>query len=178
MARTLTSGQAAEVAKTVTKPGYLIEIGYSVPARYSTRATQQWRGVTWLAADVRLQGIAVDGRAQSGPITIQIGNADRAIATMIMVESAADKRIRVWSLYGDAAPADTDPIEIFNGFGDAGVMSGDGRYAAIRAYRSSGARRTMPRDRMTPENGFTNLTPAGTVIEWDGERFTLEAEDG
>ena len=172
--RTLTSAVTSAAALTVTAPGYLVEISFATPLRYSTRGTLTWDSKTWTAYDVRVSGIAWDGASSGLTGSLAIGNADLAIGQSVLSEGVAGRAIKVWAIYGDS-PAASDPVLVFDGIGDGATIPEVGA-VTIDLQQSGGTTQFCPRTYLTPEAGFSFLPTPGQIVVWDGETVRLDAE--
>lgn len=177
MTRTVTSAVDASIAAGVSTAGYLVEIGFAATYRGSTRGNVTWRGYIYAGADIVVRGIGSEARNGARPALV-IGNADLAIGALVLGEGVSARWVKVWQLYGEA-PADLDPIEVFSGSVEAPTLAGDGSSVTLTLSPAAGGSTLyVPRDYMSVESGYANLTPPGTVIKWRGEKYRLEAEGG
>lgn len=168
--RTLSTPTQTEIAKTYTDPGYLVEIAFSTVVRLSSRADVSWNGSTWLASNVRVDGLSSDGQgAQTGVLTL--GNADNVFGALVLNEGVAGRAIKVWKFY-DGATAAADPVQVFSGWGDeAEIGLTEVRISLVSESLES---LSSPRNFINKANGFNHLPPAGTIINWGGQAYRLE----
>ena len=170
--RTLSAALLAELGATVTRPGYLIDIAFSVPLRLSTIGDVIFDGASYVAADATVSGVAWDaGGGQRGRLVL--GNADLAIGTLVLDEGIADRGIVITAVYAGAL-AVADAVVVFDGVGDtASIDPGSGKVSIELAQQ--GRRTTYcPRRTISAATGFRHLQPAGTRIAFGGEIYTLE----
>jgi hypothetical protein len=173
MPRTLSTSTAAETVKRITTPGYLIEILFAVPVRFSTRGTQVWRGNTWTQRDVKIQGLGIDASQSNQSGRLIFDDTDNAITALIDNEGIADRAINAWQFWG-AALADADPVQIFGGVGDATDWP-DEKSVVVSVEQGGASSLYSPRAYITAELGFSALPAPGQIINWNGENFELVA---
>lgn len=154
----------AGVEKTVTTPGWLVEIVWSTILRLSSRGDQAWAGYSWIGG--RLGEVKI---GQSG--SLDIINSDLAYSALVLNEGAADIGCRVWKFYADN-PGDDDPVLMFDGVLDGADIAGD----KVRLALAQDNSRTLysPRRFIGPGTGFNHLRPAGSRFTWGGQTITLE----
>ncbi|HSW83532.1 MAG TPA: hypothetical protein VLH12_08660 [Usitatibacter sp.] len=167
MTRALSTATAAAVAKTVTEPGHLLQIGLSFLVRYSSRGDVHWNGVDWIAANLRV-GQLQEKADGSVALTVTVGNTDLAFGALCLAEPPQEKDVAVWAFYEGATGA-TDPVQIFGGVIQECAIS----EAAVTLMLASDNQNTLaiPRRRITRDTGFTRLLPSGRVIEFGGVRY-------
>jgi len=177
MSRTLTAALSAELAADRTTPAYLVEILFSTPLRLSSRSTLTWNGNTWISRDLRIQGLRYDvGTAQQSG-NLVLGDLDGSVTVLILREGVAGRAINVWKFYG-AAPAPADPVQIFQGAGDAAAMDEKSAGVNISLVQRSARELYAPRRFMTRATGFSILPVPGRIISFNGENFKLERDRG
>ncbi len=169
MPRTVSATTDAELKAPVTRPHYLVYIGFSTPLYLSSRGDTSWNGQSWQASDIVIQGLSPDKRTGE----ILIGNTDLSIGQTILSEGIADRVIQIFEVHG---PNVDDGELLFDGYGGGCII--DERWAHIRLRWSSQAAMFSPRILACKENGFNHLPPGGTKISWDGAIYTLEVKDG
>ena len=54
MSRPVSTAHGTALAETLTRPLYLVELGFPVPVRLSSRETTTWNSLLWTAASFRL----------------------------------------------------------------------------------------------------------------------------
>lgn len=175
MSRTTTSAVDAAIAADRREPGYLVEIGFPVPYRCSTRGDQNWAGIPFVGADLRLSGFGA-AAAAAATSELSFGVGDGTIAALVLNYGVARKTVKVWQFY-EGALASADPVLIHSGLADTVRMAGDGSRLSIMCPSDAGTKFT-PRNYMTVETGYTNLTTPGTRIPWGNAVYVFEAEDG
>lgn len=172
--RTLSTPTQTEVDKTSTSPGYLVEIGFSTTVRISSRADVSWNGSTWLASDVQIEGIGSDGQgSQTGSLTL--GNTDNVFGALVLNEGVAGRAIKIWAFY-EGAIAAADPVQVFSGWGDEAEIG----LTEVRISLVSESLQSLisPRRFINKASGFNHLPSAGTIINWGGQAYKLEAARG
>ena len=167
--RALTAALLTELGLSVTRPGYLVQIGYSTVLRLSTMGTISWAGQTWAAANVKVSGISQDGNgAASG--SLQLGNTDGAYGALVLTEGAADVPLTVWACYAGAT-ASGDPVLLADCVADGAEIDAE-KVTLTLAPQKNGTLHS-PRVFISKPT-FNFLQPAGTKIVAGGETFTLE----
>ena len=166
--QTLTPALLAELGLTVTRPGYLIELGYSTTLRLSTMGAVSWGGNVWAAADVRVSGVGQNGSA-SNSASLQLGNTDDGFGALILNEGASEIAAKIWVCY---AGATGDPVQVFDGVTDGAEI--DSNKVTLALMAQGNATLYSPRTFINKASGFNYLQPAGTKIYFGGETFILE----
>ena len=159
---------ADDLRGDVTAPGYLLELTLgSTALRFSTRGQIQWNGQTW-DRDMIVENI----REISGGgvlASAKLNDWDGDIAALML---AADPRGAV--------------ARLFVGNDDQFITRMDGELIEVEEIgpeisiaMSSAGRMLLetPRIRLGPPF-FDYVTPAGTIIDWNGERIILEGMNG
>lgn len=164
--RTLADAIATEVALTYTRPGYLLEFGFSTPIRISTLGTLAWDGHTWLGGQkVDVQGL---GWSMSATPRVAIGNLDLAFGAVVLGEGAADKSVKIWAVY---AGAPDDAVPLFDGVADMAEV-GD---MVVMTLAQRGSRTLYsPRRFVGPSAGVNHLRPENTRITLGGATYVLQ----
>ena len=173
--RTLASTLLDALAQPVTQPGYLVEILFATPFRVSSRGNINWGGNSWGAFDFKVSGLGVDGSTSSQSGSLTFGNDDHLMSALVLNEGVAGRTIHVWKFSGEA-PEDADPINIFSGIGDD--VQGNPSQGELTINLTQEGAQTLfcPRRRITADQGFNFLPPAGTLIVWNTETYQLESD--
>jgi hypothetical protein len=142
-----------DTSAPVTRPGYLIEIGFAPVRYFSTRGLQSWSGHTWVSS-----GWVFSGQQLTLP------GGDPSMTQLILSQGVVGRVVRVWLFYGEVA-TDTNTELTFSG-----VI--DGAPALINDVRLTLFDRAMaimyaPRQRFRPELGFSVLPQKGLRIDWN-----------
>ncbi len=165
--KTLTPALLAELALSVTRPGYLIELGYSTTLRLSTMGDISYGSYNWAAADAKLSGIGADGKG-SNTARLALGNTDGAYGALVLNEGAADIACTIYACY---AGAPTDAVQLFAGVTDGADISEHTVTLTLSAQRN----KTLYCPRVfISKPTFNYLQPAGSKIVWGAETFVLE----
>lgn len=171
--RALTSAINTATSTTVTTPAYLVEIGFSVVLRLSSRNDQSWGGQTWTGGRIgKVSGLSWDGKGQQSG-ALEIINSDLAYSALVLNEGVADRPVRIWKFYGDN-PAASDPVAVFDGVADEAEISQD--RVRITLAGENAQTLSSPRRFIGAATGFNHLAPAGTKITWNNEIYTLERD--
>jgi hypothetical protein len=172
--RTLSAPTESATELTITRPGWLVEIGFNTPLRLSSRDDQTWNSQTWIGGRIkRLSGLSSDGSGiQRG--TLELINTDLVYSALVLGEGIADKTVKIWKFYGDN-PAAGDPVAVFDGAADDADIGPD----AVRITLTGENVRTLysPRRFIGAGTGFNHLRPVGTKINWGGQVYILERGD-
>ena len=175
MTRTISGPLTTAIGLDVVSPGYLIEILFGTPLRLSTRGTLSWNSLTWTTWDARVQGLGIEAGRSSGTGSLVLGNADYSISALVLGEGVANRAVHVWKFYGES-PALADPVHVFSGIADDAQIDPTRGIVTIDLVQANARALFAPRFYVTPEMGFSHLPPVGTVINWNDERYVLEAE--
>ena len=172
MSRTLTMPTTNALAEQLTRPGYLVYIGWSTPVRLSSRADLTWNSSLYIGFGVSASGIEWRGSAEQGG-TLKLDNSSGSYSILALDEGVADVPVKVWA-YDAAATATADPVAVFDGVGD----SCDIMPAAITIKVTSKRSRSLfaPRSYITQDNGFSIVPPDGKTIVWGGQRYTFQRQ--
>lgn len=165
--RTLSGALATELGLTITRPGYLVEIGFSSVLRLSTLGPLNYSGYTWLPADIRVSGLSRNEQGQQAP-ALSIGNAGLDYGALILAEGIADRPVRIWSVWA-GAPAEAMPE--FDGIGDDAEIK-DLRIA-IKLVNADRRYAYSPRRFIGPQTGVNVRLPAGKRITVGGMTVVL-----
>lgn len=169
--KTLTSATQVAVAKTFTKPLYLIEFDWSPTTRLCTFDTVTWNSQTWVAdVPVTVSGI---GQGPTGPTagSVTIGNATGLYGALVLQQAVLDKSVRIWAADADALSA-LDPVFLFDGVVSAAEVTVE--QVTLSLARAGSGTMKSPRRYIEPASGFNTLIPAGTKITVGGETYILE----
>lgn len=175
MKKVVSANVSTEVARTVTRPGYLVEIAFSTPFRISTRGDINWNGavfITW-GAEVDIE---VDASRSALAGTLRLHNTENALGTLILLEGIADRPIRIWSFYGET-PGLFDAVPQLFGVGDGASIDPGKGTVTISVMQAGGTTLYSPRSYITREGGFNFVPAAGSLYSWGGEQFRLEREE-
>jgi len=158
----LPTGIPAEVVKPITKPGYLIELGFSPTMRFSSRGPQNWAGFFWISSGFQFKGSM-----------LMLPGGDPALTSRIIAEGAADRSCRVWMFYSDTA-TDANTLLLFSGYIDGAPDLIEN--ITLSLYSTSAKGLYAPRRKITRENGFSVLTAPGLRIQFGASTIELKAD--
>lgn len=168
--RSLSSNLQAAYSAPVQKPAWLIEIGFPTPMYMSSYGDVTWNSHNWLGFDVDVSGIKVGALSLAG--SLNIGNADDAIGTVVLLYGVTDRTIRFWGYdAGITSLAAGDPVLVADGVGGGAVISEKSVSISLRDLVEY---RLGPRAVVSRENGFTAFLPAGRTLVINGISFVLE----
>ena len=167
--RTPATSSAADAA--VTQPLYLIEIGFTPALRLSTRGDVTWNSLSWSGGEaIDVSSLDADGSGrQSG--TVQIGNLDDYVGTLVLGQGVADRPVKVWKADGVALDV-ADPVLVFDGVAQGADV--DTSRVSLSLAGSGTRSAYAPRRVIGPAAGFNFLLPAGTKIRIGADTYTLE----
>lgn len=172
--RTLSAALLTELGLSVTRPGFLVSLGFSTTLYLSTMGFIAWNGQSWAVANIRISGISQDGsgvaRAQ-----IDLGNTDNAYGALVLNEGASEIPVSVWACYAGATAAG-DPVQVFSGVTDGADI--DERSVKLAVVSQSNSTLFSPRVFVNRAAGFNFLQPVGTKIFANGQTFVLERASG
>lgn len=152
MARTLDANTTTAVGSDVTRPLFLVAMGFDTPVYYSTRDQVSWDSKTWIAASITV------ANPTSKTPTISIFNESTTFGQMVLGEGTSGKTVTIYQAYGMTSGY-TTPIPIFSGeMGESQI----GRHVIIKCKRN--ASQLTPRLYVTPPT-FNNTPKAGSRIE-------------
>lgn len=162
MSRPLSGATTTEVAKAITTCRFLVELGFSVPVRYSSREQVTWNSVVWSAASVRL-GMG------GGAWTLDLFNDAYLIGQTVLTQGTSGRTARVYQLYGDGPTfAADDAEELLSGeMGEATISATNVRIALKRS-----APLRTPRIYLAPPL-CNHLPPDGVVIRTASQTVEL-----
>lgn len=167
--KALTPALLAELGASVTRPGYLVQLGYSSPLYLSTLGDISYAGQAWSDASVKLSGISADGAA-ANKASLTLGNTDGAYGALVLNEGACDIEVVVWACYAGAT-ALGDIVQVFAGATDGADIDADKVTLQLVAQKN----RTLYCPRVfISKPTFNFLQPAGTKIVAGNETYTLE----
>ena len=171
--RALTDATINATALAVTQPLYLIEIGFAPALRLSTRGDVTWNALAWSGGEaIAVGSLDADGSGrQSG--TVQVGNLDDYMGTLVLAQGVADRPVKIWKADGAALDV-ADPALVFDGV----VTSADVDTSRVSlSLAGSGTRSAFaPRRVIGAAAGFNFLMPAGSKIKIGATTYTLERQ--
>ena len=156
--RTLSATNTTEVAKTITRPFFLVELGFDTTVRLSSRASVVWDGYTWTAASFEWTGS-----------DLVVFNETGSFGQIVLAQGTAGRTLKVWKLYGDGPTWAVADGEI--------LLDGEMGAALIDEQVTINAKARPPQ--RTPRlyilpPVFNHLPANGTVIKTPSGNYTLE----
>lgn len=167
--KTLTPALIAELALSVTRPGYLVQIGFATTLYLSTLGDVSYAGQTWSAANVKLSGLGQNGQG-ANTATLTLGNTDGAYGALVLGEGASDLPVVIWAIYAGAT-ASGDAVQVFSGVTNGADI--DAAKVTLALVPQANTTLYSPRVFISKPT-FNHLQPAGTKISFGGETFVLE----
>jgi len=169
---TISPATTNALAAQLTRPGYLVYIGWAVPVRLSSRTDLTWDGYLYIGFGVTPGGLDWSGTAEQGG-TLKLDNSSGDYSVMALGEGVADVPIKVWA-YDAAATATADPVPVFDGVGDSCEIMPDAITIRVTSKRSRSL--YAPRAYITQDAGFSIVPPEGKTIQWGGQRYTFSRQ--
>lgn len=163
---TLPPSFSTGAALPITKPGYLVELGFNPVLRFSTRGDQTFGGQLYVGSMIAQYDV--------GSKRLTLLNPDNAISAIVLAEGVADRYARVWQFYGDAANTNATMV-VFDGFIDGAPVISAAK-VTLSLYNESAGALFSPRFRINYQNGFRVLPVPGLKLEWNDATFILEPE--
>jgi hypothetical protein len=172
VSQTLTAYNTIETAKLLTKPYFLIELGFSVTLYMST-----------------LKDIVIDSNLYSASRMITVGNmkpddngdikssviidnVDNALSVLTLAESPSGLSVVIYKAYGDS-PTQSDLVKIFDGV--MGLTKIDDRSNNVTINVSSKSIDTLSPGLVISRPTFNWLPPSGTTIKTGNTILTLQS---
>lgn len=157
-----------QYTRTITRPVYLIELGFTPPLYLSNAGNIQWDGHYWQSASIdvgQIDNDAVGGQT----VSIRIANHDRIIGALVLSQIAQDRDVRIWAGYDDLTQS--PPILFAEGVMDGASV---GEYVDIAIISKSTAYGSTPRILCGPPL-FNHLPQSGTTLKAGHVTITLRS---
>lgn len=172
--RTLTANAQTAIEADVTRPRYLIEIGFDPVLRYSTIGEVDWDGYTWIPNGAQVSGLRTSPDGTSTGRLI-LPNQDRAFGAMVIAQRVRNRSCRVWMLYGEAPFAEDDAVQVFDGFMDGVPVLGSRVEIELVSLGANGTK--VPLLTMAKALG-TGLPTPGDRIRYFNADILLHSQKG
>lgn len=166
--KTLSSALTTALGGVLQQPAWLAYIGWSTPARLSSFSTVSYGGNSFVAADVDVSKVRVEGLRVAG--ALRLGNADDMFASLALNEGVAGKTVRIYGYDAQAAAADEDFVLLVDCVGGRATI--DESQVSIE-LRPQTAYAYSPRSYVSAP-AFTNVVPAGTSLTINGQTYKIE----
>ncbi len=152
--RLFSSNTESEMTNTVTRPVFIIELGFATPLRLCSRGAIIYETNTYSGATLK-----IDLKSKK----LQIYNQNLSYSATFVSELTAGIRCKIWQLYGDAPFSSGDADPVFDGeLGGATIGEWLSLnllpHAVIYAPRLFA---TVPTFNHIPPNGLEIATPYG-----------------
>lgn len=152
MSRPVSTDTGIEIAKARTRPLWLVELGFSVPVRYSSREQVTWNSLIWSAASFKLN--------MAGQWSIELFNDSGLIGQTVLTQGTTGRTATVYQLHGDGPTwVEADAECLLDG--EMGEATITGSTVTIALKRSAPQR--TPRLYLNPPI-CNHLPPDGLVI--------------
>lgn len=155
-------------AAPVQRPALLVEVGFSTVRRMSSFGTITWNGYTWNATALDVAGLVVLPFEVRG--TLALDNRDGVAGALVLSQGSQDRTVRLWG-YDAGATGTSDVLWLADAVGSVAMVSDTTVEIQLR-HRSEFVQ--APRVTCTPEAGFGNMLPAGTVLRINGQDLRLD----
>lgn len=169
MSRSVSTGTAAEIVKTITQPHNLVKIAYDTPLYYCSSGDVTWDGQVWAGQDITLSNLNPD----KGTGTLIIGDVSGVFGALVLQYGIADVPITIWRLYGAGPWATGDEELLFAGVG-GGVDWRPKKSVKIDLQPAANRMMFSPRIVIAASLGLNHLPVEGQAITWEGETYILE----
>lgn len=156
----------SEVADVVTRPTYLVELGFAPPIRLSTGPTVSWGGYSWFAAPVDVGSVDINSHGDL-QVSVSLNNLDRTYGVLVLNQGTRGRSCRIWGLYGD--PATNAPILFAEGVMDGARVEDT---VDLNIVGQSSLYGGTPRVLCLPPL-FNHMPPDGTEIRWGATLITI-----
>lgn len=164
--RAVSVNTATAVSSVRTAPGYLVEIGFTTPSRFSSQGDVDWNGYSWSGGRfLNVNQLSFQGG------TLEIGNLDNILTALCLNEGIADRSIKIWK-FDRSAIGDDDPVMMFDGVGDELNITLESVSITLAPYATTTL--YSPRAFIGPSSGFNYLIPSGTIISAGNKTLKLE----
>ena len=167
MTTSVSGRNLADALEVVTKPIYLVELGFSPVVRISTAGSIVWNGFHWQAAPVTVSSI--DNTSLGGQqATLRFANQDRVWGALVLSQVAQDRPVKIWLAYRDLSMS--DPMLFCDGMMDGASV---GEAVVLNVIARSTAYGSTPRLLCGPPL-MNHLPPAGTELKAGSVTIKLE----
>lgn len=161
MSRGIDATLTTAVSDPITRPYFLVYMGFQSPVRLSTGLSLAWDGYTWLGAGLEI--------SLSDSPTLRVFNETALFGQVVLVDGTAGRVVKIWQGYANDA-AHPNPILIFDGeMGAASIAE-----TVIINCKRHGPKRT-PRHFAVPPY-VNHVPPDGTRFETPKEVIILERD--
>ena len=157
--RGLDGTQTTAVEDDITRPYYLVYLGFDTPVRLSTTVAIAWDGHTWTEAPVEV--------SLSSQPSIKVFNESTLIGQVVLTEGTTGRAVKIYQGYGNDS-AHPNPVLVFDGeLGSASI----GSRVSIQCKQHPPLK--TPRHYAIPPY-FNHVPPAGTRFETPKQVIILE----
>lgn len=153
----------------LTRPVYLVELGFAPTVYMSSGAEVSWGGYVWQNLGVDVSSLQTDTVGRSSA-TLSVSNLDRTFGSLVLSQAAKDRTAKIYVYYPEGSAGAIDPRLIVDGVMDGASV---GQRVDINVISRASYFGSTPRIVCAPPT-FNHLPPAGTVLNWGGVTLTLE----
>lgn len=159
--RGLDGSTTTAVEDDITRPYYLVYLGFETPVRLSTSIAIAWDGHTWNESPLKV--------SLSSEPSVEIFNESTLIGQVVLTEGTTGRAVKIWQGYRNDS-AHPNPIMVFSGeMGQATI----GETVVIRCKQHAPLR--TPRHYVVPPLA-NHVPPSGTRFETPKQVIILERE--
>lgn len=153
-----------------TTPGSLVELGFSTVQRWSSRGAITWNSLSW--SSVGFSALYQPGGkgSQSDRVSLTLNNHDNAIGSLLVTTNFAGLTCKLY-LFDGESPALNEVKQVFTGVGDVFTLTPT--KCQMTFVSTAEDIKRLPYTRIARNAVRQTITPAGTAITWNGERFEL-----
>lgn len=160
---------AGTLADVLTRPVYLVELGFAPAQYYSTGEQVSWNGETWLESSMRVDRIELDNLGRAS-VSLRVNNLDRVIGALVLGQEVRDRSAKIWVTYRSGSAGIVDPIQLVDGVMDGASV---GNEVAIQVLSRAAFYGGVPRVRFAPPI-CNHMPPHGTILRWGTTEFRIE----
>ena len=159
MPKGLDGTQSTATAQTLTKPYFLVYMGFLSPVRLSTAGSITWDSFNWRSADMTVDV----------GVSVAIFNETTLLGQLVLDEGTAGKAVKIYMGYRNDT-AHPNPLLVFDGeLGNAQI----GNSVVIRCKRNAPLK--TPRHYAVPPI-LNHMPPDGTRFDTPKQTIILERE--
>lgn len=156
------------VTDQVTRPVYLVELGFRLPMHLSSGVDGDWDGKDWLSAPVTVSELVTDATGNAA-LTLTFANHDLIYGALILSEPVDDIPIKVWITYLEVNDDFAEPILLMDGFKDGAEIGASVNLHVVSRTTRYG---TSPRVICAPPL-MNHLPTSGTVLMSGNVRYEI-----
>jgi len=168
MPRTIPAGQLTEIAKNVTVPVYLVQLGFNTPLYYSSKQQIVFDSNTYL--EDKLSKVSLNDNEGIISGTLSISNIDLSIGGVALSETLQGKTCKIYTVTTTAGTT-TDAILYLDGV-VTGVSNISEKEVTLEFSTVSANIAFSPRIYCSSPL-FNHIIPTGSIINWADTVYEL-----